>query len=76
MDTKAALQTALMVLKDWRVIVITIAVIFYLAFYSSIVSYRKKPKKAFVRKKRPARVAKPKANENDGEDTAEDNAKP
>ena len=51
MDKTAILKIAIQVLKDWRVIVIAIAVIFYLGFYISIISYRKKPKKIPAKKK-------------------------
>jgi ABC-type transport system involved in Fe-S cluster assembly fused permease/ATPase subunit len=61
MDIKAALHIALLVLKDWRVIVITIAVILYLAFYINIVTYRKKAKKVIVKKKKTASAPKPAA---------------
>jgi ABC-type transport system involved in Fe-S cluster assembly fused permease/ATPase subunit len=66
----SVLKIALRVLKDWRVIVIAIAVILYLSFYISIVSYRKKPKKIRVKKKPPA----PKQAE--GKETQEKEEKP
>jgi hypothetical protein len=64
---KAMLQTISVVLKDWRVIVIAIAVILYLSFYSGIVSYRKKPKRP-PRKRKFVPPPPPKTNEDDADD--------
>jgi ABC-type transport system involved in Fe-S cluster assembly fused permease/ATPase subunit len=65
MDTATALKIAFLVLRDWRVIVITIAVILYLSFYISIITYRKKPKKTPVKKKTTAPAPKPAADAGD-----------
>ena len=73
MDKTAILKIAIQVLKDWRVIVIAIAVIFYLSFYISIISYRKKPKKIPAKKKAapPKPAEKEKAEEKDEGEQAE-----
>jgi hypothetical protein len=73
MNMTAILKIAIQVLKDWRVIVIAIAIIFYLSFYISIISYRKKPKKIPVKKKPapPKQQASKKAEDKDDEENDE-----
>ena len=57
------------VLKDWRVILIVVAMIFVISFAKFIVNYQKKPKRAGKKKKAIAAPA-PKAEGSEGGEAA------
>jgi hypothetical protein len=67
MDLSAMLQVARLVLRDWRVIFIALAVILYLSIFTGITSYRKKPRKAVKKAKAPREPKKPKPKKGEGE---------
>jgi hypothetical protein len=59
-DLNEALKIAMEVLKDWRVIVITVAMILVISFTKYITSYHKKKPKKSKKKKAPVQpVAAP-----------------
>jgi hypothetical protein len=58
MDLKSLFSIAFQVLKDWRVIAITAAVILYLTFFINAATYKKKKLKK-TKQKRPAPKAAP-----------------